>query len=125
MTERSPCALGPPGSPGTSCAAREAGSARAAYPAQIARIDSPFAQTAPVMQTARARCNARVPAIEVAADAGNSRVFYLARTPVGRIAMPQDLVGPFLFLASPLSAHMTGGILPVDGGYTVTGFVDH
>lgn len=50
---------------------------------------------------------------------------YLARTPLGRIATPPDLVGPFLFLASPLSAHMTGAILPVDGGYTVTGFVDH
>lgn len=50
---------------------------------------------------------------------------YLPRTPLGRIAVADDLVGPFLFLASELSSHMTGAVLPVDGGYTVTGFVDH
>jgi meso-butanediol dehydrogenase/(S,S)-butanediol dehydrogenase/diacetyl reductase len=49
---------------------------------------------------------------------------YLPRTPSGHIATPEDLVGPFLFLASRLSSHITGAILPVDGGYTVTGLVD-
>jgi len=50
---------------------------------------------------------------------------YLPRTPLNHIAVPEDLVGPFLFLASPLASHVTGVILTVDGGYTVTGFVAH
>jgi NAD(P)-dependent dehydrogenase (short-subunit alcohol dehydrogenase family) len=40
----------------------------------------------------------------------------IARTPLGRIATPQDMVGPALFLASPLSDFVTGQILVVDGG---------
>lgn len=42
---------------------------------------------------------------------------YLARTPLGRYGEPEDLVGPVLFLASPLSAYVTGVTLPVDGGF--------
>jgi NAD(P)-dependent dehydrogenase (short-subunit alcohol dehydrogenase family) len=40
----------------------------------------------------------------------------IARTPLGRIATPEDMVGPALFLASPLSDFVTGQILVVDGG---------
>lgn len=38
------------------------------------------------------------------------------RTPLGRIATPEDMVGPALFLASPLSDFVTGQTLVVDGG---------
>ena len=38
--------------------------------------------------------------------------------PVGRAAMPAEIAGPILFLASDLSAHMTGQIVVVDGGST-------
>ena len=40
----------------------------------------------------------------------------IARTPLGRIATPEDMVGPALFLASPLSDFVTGQVLVVDGG---------
>lgn len=46
---------------------------------------------------------------------------YVVRIPLGRIASPDDMVGPVLFLASALSSHVTGAILPVDGGYLATG----
>ena len=42
---------------------------------------------------------------------------YLARTPLGRYGDAEDLVGPVLFLASSLSAYVTGVMLPVDGGF--------
>jgi NAD(P)-dependent dehydrogenase (short-subunit alcohol dehydrogenase family) len=38
--------------------------------------------------------------------------------PIGRAAMPAEVAGPILFLASELSAHMTGQIVVVDGGST-------
>lgn len=37
-------------------------------------------------------------------------------TPLGRIATPEDIVGPVLFLASDWSGFMTGQTLYVDGG---------
>lgn len=37
-------------------------------------------------------------------------------TPLGRIAVPEDIVGPVLFLASNWSRFMTGQTLYVDGG---------
>jgi len=44
----------------------------------------------------------------------------VGRTPPGRIGDPTDDIGPVaVFLASPLSRHMTGQTLAVDGGLTV------
>jgi 3-oxoacyl-[acyl-carrier protein] reductase len=42
--------------------------------------------------------------------------FLIAQTPLGRIATPEDVVGPVLFLASEWSRFMTGQVLVVDGG---------
>jgi NAD(P)-dependent dehydrogenase (short-subunit alcohol dehydrogenase family) len=44
------------------------------------------------------------------------RVF-LDHTPLGRAGKPEDIVGPAVFLASDLSAYVTGAIVMVDGGY--------
>jgi len=41
-----------------------------------------------------------------------------ARIPLGRWAMPEDIVGPTVFLASGASDFVTGAILYVDGGVT-------
>jgi len=42
---------------------------------------------------------------------------FLEHTPLGRPGKPEDIVGPAVFLASDLSAYVTGAIVMVDGGY--------
>jgi NAD(P)-dependent dehydrogenase (short-subunit alcohol dehydrogenase family) len=42
---------------------------------------------------------------------------FLDHTPLGRAGKPEDIVGPALFLASDLSAYVTGSIVMADGGY--------
>jgi len=45
----------------------------------------------------------------------------LKQTPLGRIATPQDMVGPTLFLAGDDSRHMTGQFLLCNGGLAMVG----
>jgi len=42
---------------------------------------------------------------------------FMDHTPLGRAGQPEDIVGPALFLASDLSAYVTGTIVMADGGY--------
>jgi len=45
----------------------------------------------------------------------------LRQTPLGRIATPEDMVGPTLFLAGDDSRHMTGQFLLCNGGLAMVG----
>lgn len=45
----------------------------------------------------------------------------LKQTPLGRIATPEDMVGPTLFLAAEDSRHMTGQFLLCNGGLAMVG----
>src|SRR5689334_3246407 len=42
---------------------------------------------------------------------------FIAHTPLGRAGTAEDIVGPAIFLASDLSAYVSGSIVMVDGGY--------
>ena len=41
--------------------------------------------------------------------------------PLGRIATPEDIAGPIVFLCSPLARHITGEVLNVNGGAVLVG----
>ncbi|KKM12732.1 hypothetical protein SY88_02390 [Clostridiales bacterium PH28_bin88] len=46
---------------------------------------------------------------------------YLRNIPLGRLGVPEDMVGAAVFLASPASDFLTGQIVYVDGGLTAIG----
>lgn len=41
--------------------------------------------------------------------------------PLGRVASPEDVAGPIVFLCSDLARHITGEILNVNGGSVLCG----
>lgn len=74
------------------------------------------------------RCNAILPGpFSNTEDTGENSVkqndFFLdrlkARTCLGRIGHPKELIGPLLFLASDASSYVTGHALMVEGGWTI------
>src|SRR4029079_19637787 len=44
-------------------------------------------------------------------------LIFLDHTPLGRAGQPEDIVGPAIFLASDLSAYVTGSIVMAGRGY--------
>jgi 3-oxoacyl-[acyl-carrier protein] reductase len=48
------------------------------------------------------------------------RAQYLAQIPLGRFASAEEVSVPVAFLLSEGAAYMTGQIISVNGGYTIT-----
>src|SRR5439155_8191362 len=75
---------------------------------------------------ARIRVNAIAPGLvdtrlasALVKDESTSKV-WLDRTPLGRVAQPDEIAGAALYLASDASSYVTGEVLVVDGGTTMT-----
>jgi NAD(P)-dependent dehydrogenase (short-subunit alcohol dehydrogenase family) len=64
------------------------------------------------------RVNALSPGGVLGGQDAEFRKKYEARVPMGRMATPEDLGGPLVFLASDASRYVTGINLLVDGGFT-------
>jgi 3-oxoacyl-[acyl-carrier protein] reductase len=56
-----------------------------------------------------------------AALMGEGRDEIESQIPIGRIATPQDVAGPIVFLCSELGRHVTGEVLNVNGGSVLVG----
>jgi NAD(P)-dependent dehydrogenase (short-subunit alcohol dehydrogenase family) len=56
-----------------------------------------------------------------AAHTPEFRAGYIARLPIGRYALPEEIAGAAVFLASEDAGYMTGAMLNVDGGFTSAG----
>jgi 3-oxoacyl-[acyl-carrier protein] reductase len=52
-------------------------------------------------------------------EGGRERI--AAAIPMGRVAAPQDIAGPILFLCSDLARHITGQVISVNGGSVLCG----
>ena len=97
----------------------------AAYAASKGGINALTIQLAVELAPRRIRVNAFAPgATNVErnlADDPSYLEVWAPLIPLGRVAEPEDMVGPAVFLASDESAHVTGQVLYVDGGWTVAG----
>ena len=52
---------------------------------------------------------------------GGERARIEATIPLGRVAAPEDVAGPIVFLCSDLARHITGEVLNVNGGSVLCG----
>lgn len=53
--------------------------------------------------------------------AGEGRTRIEGGIPLGRVASPEDVAGPIIFLCSPLARHITGETVNVNGGAVLVG----
>lgn len=104
------------------------GAERAAYCATKAGVAGMFRALAAEWGPAGVRVNTIAPGyVEtdlVAALVAAGRVdtgAIAARSPQRRLGTPEEVAGLALFLASPAAAHITGAVLPVDGGWLSNG----
>ena len=70
---------------------------------------------------ARAGANIAVVARNARREVEDLHERVLARTPAGRWGDVEDFEGLAIFLASSASNFITGAVIPVDGGFSVSG----
>jgi len=107
----------------SSLAARLAMADLPAYAASKGGVDA-FTRAASKELAPEIRVNAIAPGFvitpqnaETYADGTDKRSKIDERTPMGRVADREEMVGPAIFLASDAASYVTGEVLTVDGGF--------
>jgi NAD(P)-dependent dehydrogenase (short-subunit alcohol dehydrogenase family) len=97
--------------------------ANTAYSAGKAAVNSLTRDIATVYGPKGVRCNAVLPGLIVPAAAQEHfpaafKDMFVDNCPVPRLGLPRDISNAVVFLASDLSAYITGQTLSVDGGFS-------
>lgn len=110
----------------SSISARLGGAQQVHYTPTKAAILSMMQSQACALGKYGIRCNALLPGTTrtqlAASDLANEeKLKYLeTRTSLGRVAEPEDMAGPAVFLASNLSKFISGAGITVDGGLSIS-----
>lgn len=102
---------------------------RFAYTASKAAVIGMTKSIATDYATQGIRCNAICPGavespsleerLHAQGDYNKARAGFIARQPMGRIGLPEEIAALAVYLASDESAYMTGQAIAIDGGWSV------
>lgn len=106
---------------GPGCPSSRAGTAPATLPAPAAASTSHSSACPPTLTPAHPHRYTATPLAQQVLQDEEYSAAVLERTPMGRVAQPEEVARVVAFLCSPAASYLDGCTIPVDGGYSVAG----